>query len=154
MSRLCFLDIDGVLNSTVIGDWCQSGIDPEKVELLNELLIFDDLEFVLSSSWRKLYRLREVERMLVAAGFKGGLDGHTPAINNSRRGEEIVEYIRRWPARNIREIDGLVILDDDSDMEPIRHRLVQTRNSVGLTIDHVKAALKQLRDPFDWSELP
>lgn len=161
--KFVFLDIDGVLNSRSylesagpapeaipgsptdleLGSW---QISESLVAVLNGL-VQDDVVFVLSSMWRRLYRLEDVQAMLESRGFKGKLASKTPALQ-THRGAEIEAWIeselgieisagqRGWPS--------FVILDDDDDMGRLRGRLIRTRYDDGLTDYHVTVARNML----------
>lgn len=167
-SKYVFLDIDGVLNSeeyfgstdyeyptssNASGN-IEAGIAPlsrHLVERLNKLAQ-EDVIFILSSTWRRFYTLEEVQAMLDDRGFTGKLTGQTPKLNGTR-GSEIRLWIESqlgiemrlgqlaWPT--------FVILDDTSDMEGLRGRLVQTNNRFGLQESHITLALSLLGLPVD-----
>lgn len=157
--RYVFLDIDGVLNSKqhlqqlvpIYADrtkptdfeigWNQ--IIPELVIRLNGL-VEDGVVFVLSSMWRKWFKLDVMQEMLVSHGFGGTLVGATPNLEDRPRGQEIASWIesetgielsrgqRAWPA--------FVILDDNADMDRLMSRLVQTDYDTGLKDEHIARA--------------
>ena len=116
MSRVCFADVDGVLNF----DACfteaagPAPIDPECIERLNQVMATTGAELVLSSAWRGI---RELEARLARAGalrHRYPADWRTPKLPGARlRGEEIAAWLERHP-----EVDGYAIVDDDSDMLP------------------------------------
>lgn len=155
MMNLVFLDVDGVLNySTMKKDRPPDGsawfrdrvawICSDRTKLLNQV----HAHFVLSSSWRYMVEVEVMQRMLSYRGFTGRLVGRTPKAgelkNKERivtpvpRGHEIAEYLDANPA------DRFAILDDNADMAHLKHRLVQTDPSEGLTqadVDRVKEML-------------
>ena len=154
--KIVFLDIDGVLNSV---DWYirrkameeQLGamprrhreIDPAAVERLNRLLEATGAEVVISSTWRRLHSLREIEEYLRACGYHGPrLLDDTPVLC-TLRGLEIQDWLDH--ARDDITPDDIVILDDDSDMEHLEDRLVLTRHTTGLLDEHVERAIEMLR---------
>lgn len=157
MTGVCFLDIDGVCNSAryfrerdknVPEDpvfWRRlHDLDPSAVPLLNALAAYD---FVLSSSWRHIVELHEMEALLQKRGFQGSLVGRTPfgremegskIILGEIRGHEIQDYLNRHP------YDRFVILDDSDDMAHLAPWLVRTTWEDGLTPEHVTRALRML----------
>lgn len=151
--KIIFLDIDGVLNS---GDFLwtdehqkldksknENWFDPAAVARLNRIIEATGAECVLSSTWRILHTIEEVEGFMKAAGFVGELVGKTPG-GGGVRGPQIQEWldmIRRWV---LEEVDSFVILDDDSDMLHLMPHLVHTSFQHGLQDEHVERAIKML----------
>jgi hypothetical protein len=155
--KLLFLDIDGVLNSIcfyiyrnkcttydekykhffgkgipfkdIKNEFYTDEIDERALNLLSWLLKkFDDLKIVISSSWKK--RGEDIVGHLLKEKY--GLDriiGVTPYCDSRYRGDEIKEWLDNADI----EIETFVIVDDDSDMEPFKDRLVKTNNVYGLT---------------------
>jgi hypothetical protein len=187
--RVLFLDIDGVLNSypfrcgrqsrrmtdpcpdIVLGDavgvdaeHLRSGwddIDPEQVARLAGLLrAVPDCRIVLSSTWRKLYSLAEMRRLLRHRGLGDladrlidrtpdltgpiGADGPWTTVTRIvQRGEEIADWLAKHP-----EVVGYVVLDDTDDMDAVRSRFVETWDQHGLTDADVDRAIGLLREPL------
>ena len=144
--RTLALDMDGVVNSAI---WFEKMacdalsrrpishmIDPECVARLNTILELSGADVVISSSWRILHTVAEIDSALKEKGFTGNIIGATPKYR-SPRGREIQE----WMTDEGRDIDQLVILDDDADMAHLTPCLVRTSWSVGLTDDDVAVAL-------------
>lgn len=165
MVNLIFLDIDGVLNSarwmnerpTAIRmrgyrkAWerdAEEGMDPAAVGRLSGLVEATGAKIVISSSWRKMHSLPELDRMLRYRGLKGQhVLGATPDLKHTtpglvQRGEEIDAWLQ-W-ALHGNWVRRFVVFDDDSDMDPVKDRLVQTDWSVGLTESNVMTALELL----------
>jgi hypothetical protein len=169
---ICFLDIDGVLNSQAFFDAAParsegqktrrvtgaSAIDPVATQRLNRL-VEAGCRFVLSSSWRYPYRdkMPEFRQILRTRGFNGKLIGRTPTTGELKgtlgpyhlpvhipRGHEIQEWLDANPTEWSHR-DQIVILDDYADMEPLEDRLVRTNDEVGLTDSDVERALALLR---------
>lgn len=179
--RLLFLDVDGVLNSGGWARrrpsreafaaergispepgrhnllvWAQRSIDPDAVEILNELVDRSGARIVVSSTWRTMWPLPRLELLLRERGYRRRpLLGTTPDKyvmprppdrdrHQLRRGDEIHAWIGLHDgAVTARDI---VILDDDSDMEPYRDRLVQTEPEHGLRLCDVERALELWRE--------
>ncbi len=168
MPRLVMLDIDGVCNSAV---WFEKMacdalsrrpishmIDPECVARLNRLLDVSGAEVVISSSWRIVHPITAIDAALKEKGFTGHIIGSTPKYLGNR-GKEIQE----WMTDNDRDVEQMVILDDDQDMAHLTPRLVRTSWGVGLTDADVGRALElfgitELTDeseqlvPGEWGE--
>ena len=151
--KVCFLDIDGVLNSiqsvenarriesnrlegTGVNDRC---FCPMAISNLNVLVEdINNLWFVASSTWRKLHALEEIRQMLSVAGFQypWRIFDKTPRIlSNSYRGNEIHCWLQKHAEEY--EVNAFVILDDDSDMDPYKSHLVQTKFQHGFMWEHV-----------------
>jgi L-alanine-DL-glutamate epimerase-like enolase superfamily enzyme len=71
----------------------------------------------------------------------GEFSGVTPG-GGGVRGPQI----QRWIDANAFQ-GQFVILDDDSDMEHLIHKLVKTNFEEGLLAHHAKAAIEMLKDP-------
>ncbi len=168
--RLLFLDVDGVLNDentiTLARDQCKQRtahdreahmrdmIDLKYVERLNTLVERARATIVVSSSWRYLF----VDMEELRDFFKSiGIDpkkilGRTPRgfpgqkfSEYSLRGFEIQHFINKMTP--VRDVSSIVILDDNSDMVHLKHRLIQTNGFrqgllVGLTDEDVEKAVK------------
>lgn len=139
-----FLDFDGVLNSH---QWAKEhgglkSLDPRNIAVLNELLRRSGAKIVVSSTWR-LQGLGEVRRVLSKAGCIGEVIGVTPILT-SVRGREI----QAWLTEHSELVSSFVILDDDSDMEHLRPRLVKTSFDEGLQLHHLDVALAKLQVPW------
>lgn len=145
--RTLALDIDGVLNSAV---WFEKMacdalsrrpishmIDPECVARLNTILDLSGADVVVSSSWRIVHPIAAIDAALKEKGFTGNIIGSTPKYLGNR-GKEIQE----WMTGEGRDIEHLVILDDDRDMAHLTPCLVRTSWGVGLTDVDVGRALQ------------
>lgn len=169
--KLLFLDIDGVLNwANFIHDAARlrikareegviitpesfhghHQIDPDKVALLNQIVERTDCKIVLSSSWRILNTVEEMQAILEFHDFKGEIIGSTPQTFQlepggkwSCRGQEIQRWMNEADLPKDEEV-WFVILDDSSDMGDLMHALVQTTWEKGLEAGHVEAAVYHL----------
>lgn len=167
--RVLFLDIDGVLNSIdymrrreLAGDAMIAmhatqddpgqAIDPDAVQLLNEIVERTDARICVSSSWRKLYTIPVLQHILRQRGLRARLIGRTPDIwrlpeiqiahGHRCRGHEI-QY---WLDRHKRyAIEQFAIVDDSSDMAHLKHRFVQTTIDRGLEREHVEQLVALLK---------
>ena len=181
-----FLDIDGVLNSEAFALKLEERhralghedparpkrettcdcfklyhqIDREAVARVNQLVAATSAKIVVSSSWRKLFDLPELERILVEHGLVAEIIGATPeghaepemftvygSLERMYRGYEIDFWLRKHP-----EVDRFVILDDGSDMEMHKNRLVQTDCENGLLDEHVELAIRVMA--WDGKSIP
>lgn len=149
--------------------WAQRSIDPDAVERLNRLVERSGARIVVSSTWRLMYPLPRFELILRERGFRGPpLLGTTPDKSvmpmppaklgvvdrfQLRRGDEIHAWIELHGG--VVTARDIVILDDDSDMDPYLDRLVQTDHETGLTDADVERALKlwgRPHEPHEYSE--
>ena len=184
--QVIFLDIDGVLNSEAhtrkllerhraLGHedparpkrdtTCDCfklyhQIDRDAIARVNRLVAVTSSKIVISSSWRKLFDLPELERILVEHGLVAEIIGATPDGHDESemlevfgplvrifRGHEIDFWLRKHP-----EVARFVIFDDGSDMEMHKNRLVQTDCEEGLLDDHVELAIRVMA--WDGKSIP
>lgn len=153
MTRVLFLDIDGVLNSHAymqkhrafwdFGD-APSMLDPDACARLERVLAATGAAVVISSSWRICTSLADIRGAIHSRGAPSArVIGKTPnPWTGSRRGHEI----QRWLDAHD-DIDSFAIVDDDADMEHLRGRLVQTHIADGLQDAHVEALVAMLASP-------
>jgi hypothetical protein len=157
MTKIIFLDFDGVLNSELfytsgradLGK-VRSNIDPKSVSFLNNLIKATDAKVVVSSTWRLGRTVEELQKILDAAGFKGEVIGTTPDMrkNSVFRGNEI----NFWMNENYKKFNfdknnfrHYVIFDDDSDMLYWQsNNYIQIDAYCGLTPNNVYCAEKIL----------
>ena len=130
--NICFLDLDGVLNSQIyyMSDRFKKGdsnsmleyhlnqIDPVAIGFLNEFVEETDCKIVLSSTWR---HTAFEDRVLYHAGFKGDVIDVTPSLRGTGivRGNEILRWIqdnKELLGYYHSDYKSYVIFDDDSDM--------------------------------------
>lgn len=155
--RVCFLDIDGVLN--FIG--CKSrsatgclGIEDEKLDLLKQLIDRTGAKIVLTSTWKTEWFPTEYIEDLPKDGqylqkkFKShGLHifAKTEDPEWARRGRGILDFINHFP----RNIESFVILDDESfdfEYEGIDDKFVHTSMIDGLLPEHIEKAVSILNE--------
>lgn len=136
---IIFLDIDGVLNSTL--HWHRriddahgnvirvskegNQIDPEGVKLLNDIIEKTSAQVVISSTWRLMWGEDGMQSQLEDVGFKGEVIGVTKDLRRGEnssailRGNEILCWMQDHPdltGASYFEYKRYVIFDDDSDM--------------------------------------
>jgi hypothetical protein len=151
--NIIFLDFDGVICNpeTCIAEGEIAGynyLDPVSCRLVKRLCEEYNCRIVISSSWRKLYDQYALQGILGAAcpslGHYMYTDERwkTPTLNGvpyeqHGRGKEILQWINKYSS----EFDNFVILDDDSDMEPLMDNFVHTDAFQGMRLrDFIKAA--------------
>ena len=153
--KVIFLDFDGVLTSSK----AYGVLDPEKMELLLEILDKTGSSIVISSSWRLLDVPSTINNLTGGSDYykKTSLRwldrvvGVTPMPNVDEfieyddwtREVEIKKYLSAHP-----EISSFVILDDMEDefTDPILiSRLVKTTMKTGLTVEDANKAIELLK---------
>jgi len=136
MSKIIFLDVDGVLNDgfTILG----TGKDfPTKdhLDCLKQIVDATNAEIVLSSSWRYYPQdkndvknaLRNVQLQFIDV---------TKELPKGRDAE-IREWLRRHP-----EVESYLILDDlDEFSDELKEHQVLTAFATGLLPEHVEKAI-------------
>ena len=138
MTKVLFLDIDGVVNSRATTSFRNNlyPIDPHMAFMVGKIQLDTDCEVVLSSSWRHHPDgIKAVEQSIVKIVDK------TPMITSGVRGHEIQAWLDQHP-----EVTRYAILDDDSDM--LKNQLpnfFKTTFQNGLTEDIAKAVTEHLR---------
>lgn len=154
--RVIFLDIDGCLNDSFTVDRTPDGfygIEAEKVERLNRIISATGAKVVVSSSWRIMHTLPEIEEFLREKGFSGEIVGMTPVGKKAPwesmrdRGDEILAWLMGNEA-----VESFVILDD-ADCDPFEEdRHVRTDWESGLDETVVARAIEVLNVPIDYSD--
>lgn len=148
--RILFLDFDGVLNSrswfernreavinaTDFFNRAVEQLDPAAVQLVSSFVEAHDLGVVVSSTWRRLHTLDELNRMLQLRGWTAApVMDVTPTVRTFFRGDEINTWLANHP-----EVTEHVILDDDGDFHPDQN-LVRTSMETGATHEHIDLAI-------------
>ncbi len=156
MSKIIFLDFDGVLNSQLWyvrtkGSRGRDDLDPQAIEFLNNLIEKTGAEVVVTSTWRLNRTAEELQDILNRNGFKGTVIDKTESFGRPcLRGNEI----HQWMLDNVQKIGcyysdykQYVIIDDDSDMLYWhRNNLILVDGYVGLTPTNVYKATKILNN--------
>lgn len=172
--RILFIDIDGVFNhqpwlgnsedlrretwsaqlllcprskDEIRREYDLSHICPENVLRLNELVEQADCHIVISSTWRKLHARDEIASLFAEKGFLYperiiDMTDTGPGIRGTQ--------IHRWLLAHEGDVEGMCIIDDDSDMEPYKTWLVKTNFfDGGLLKKHVQFAVNLLLEKFE-----
>ena len=158
ISKIIFLDIDGVLNSDKFyKDLSQyirwkkakeegksrdeqiaiASIDPEAVKWVWHIVNHTQASLVISSTWRS------DNRLIVKFNYMGLPEfiDITPYTIQRHRGTEIQMWLDAHP-----EVDNYVILDDDTDMlDEQKPFFVNTTFKCGLTEGLAKKAIEILK---------
>lgn len=164
--KIIFLDIDGVLNSTTYfmsnkdelkkkTDYKPSyDLDPNAINLLNNLIAETGAKVVVSSTWRSGKEKEELQSILEEKGFKGEVIDKTPyGCYMCVRGNEIYRWLcdnEKIIGKRVSDYDEYVILDDDSDMLYWqRNNFILVDGWVGLTPNICYRARKILNKTYD-----
>lgn len=130
--KVLFLDIDGVLN--LYPNPSRSGLFDKQTCINLEFVLnrVPDLKIVISSSWRT-YGLEVMRDFLSSNGIDPrriiDVTGHEQSTDNKdHRGFQVECWLKRNPS-----VKKFVILDDESDFVPLKHKLVKTDKYAGLT---------------------
>lgn len=140
--RVLFLDIDGVLNHGETDAY----FEPERVQILNKILVATDANLVVTSTWRIGATAEEMEEVLASQGvLPGRVIGVTPDLDD-QRDQEIREWLRTWT--DCYGIEKIAILDDRSDLGPLVNALVKTSKTEGLTEQDANLVIQYLNATF------
>ncbi|QCD61113.1 HAD domain-containing protein [Tenacibaculum maritimum] len=145
--NILFLDIDGVLNSRqwhssesckVLGTSVKRFFDPVCVEYLNRIVNETETKVVISSSWRILRSLQNLQDLFKSIGFTGKIFGKTEDLSifepdtPNLRGVEI----KNWTKDNQKHFKTpikYIILDDEDDfLKEQKTFFFQTNSDIGL----------------------
>lgn len=163
MSRVIFLDIDGVLNAEFWNESHQKEIsdgqliDRDKVKLLVQLIDRTDAQIILHSGWRfwfdeeKKPLCKEAERLVEMLAEEGmTIAGFTPDLTTEeiRRTKKFslvkADEILLW-LKTHEDVDGWVVLDDlELHNTCVKSHQVKTDPSAGLTLEDVDEAVEML----------
>jgi hypothetical protein len=145
-----FLDIDGVLNDaepiqalpTRQSQWARL-LDPERVSRLNDIIDATGAEVVLSSSWRQVHSLDDMQELLETRGFEGRLVDETPIVDKTRG-----EQIQAWLAMHRGEVERYIAIDDSPFMEPLaeENRVKTSGRRGGITESERDEAIQKLQE--------
>ena len=163
-NKIIFLDIDGVINSTrtcaayknLSGayfakmkrgtDEFRAEFDPIAVRLIENLVIEANAKIVISSSWRAVFSLDELQEMFHREYNWPSAEGEyiidvTPEFPRSSRGAEI----QHWIDNNTVGIPNFryIIIDDGYDfLDNHFTRLIQTDPYEGFLVKDYNRALE------------
>ncbi len=159
MTKIIFLDFDGVLNSqlwyvSTKGNRERDDLDKEAIGFLNNLIKKTGAKVVVSSTWRLGRSIQELQDILNRNGFEGEVIDKTKDLRYGDGGAWSVRgnEIHCWLDENATkfgfsqfDFKHYVIFDDDSDMLYCqRNNFIQTDGYVGLTPTNTYKAEKIL----------
>lgn len=153
--KVIFLDYDGVVNTIMFDlenpernkgkpryNWPDDGKvnNPQAVKWIEMLCKETGAKLVISSTWRSSPNYKEC---LYNAGLSPDIEilGKTPRLH-IRRGLEI----QKWLDENGQDVTNFIIIDDDSDMEHLMDRLIQTNMDYGFMYPEYRKALAKLTE--------
>ena len=150
---LLFLDIDGVLNKYPDYDKSEihedikklaNYIEPKCISRLNEIVDLLDPTIILSSYWRRVGSIKEIEDILKSKGFKGEIFDKTPESGkeHKERFEQIEKVINKYKP------EKYIILDDsvlDEDPEFVNPYWIKTNRETGLSHNDIDKILKLVK---------
>jgi len=152
MSRIIFLDMDGVCNQWKDGvGWLTHPapnmkqpwmVDMNIIYSLNQIMsqiTLDDVYLVISSSWRGAFDSKKdfCYKSHIGEAYIHD-DWRTITSQTGIRGMEIEEWLSRHP-----EVEEYVIVDDEEDgFDP--NRFIQTNQEIGLTYAQMGQMLKKI----------
>lgn len=158
--NVVFLDIDGVLNSAetltsrrqchactrldLREDLCW--FEQDRIERLNRVTAATGCLYVISSSWRIAKTVAQLSEILAGHGFVGEVIGATPTNSKGPKGHLRGYEIQEWLDANAEPlgVKSFAIVDDDSDMEHLSHRLVKTSWQTGMLDAHADKLIAML----------
>ncbi len=168
MQKVIFLDIDGVLNSTICNknNQCEisdrSLIDPDKVKLLSEIVSKTEASIVLHSGWRFWFNkdiqpLRKESQQLVELLKKSYIfisditpDFSTKEIRKTKKfsrvkAKEILAWLHEHP-----DVEEWIVIDDLClHNDEIKIHQVKINQITGLTQEDVDLAIDMLHETRD-----
>lgn len=161
VSRVLFLDLDGVLNRHDYDVTAQRGpehLDPTLCHRLEAILKPTQAHIVISSAWRYHIPIWTIQRWLHYRGAPSAvIIGRTPMgeemgytlepIPNGNgammwAGEHRGKEITSWLLQH--KCDRFVILEDSADLGSVEPWCVRTHPEVGLEDHHVQQAIQLL----------
>lgn len=167
MTKILFLDMDGVLNDAAFFEWVKvsnkkwlqmndlnrrlaTHINPiNAMNLLYVLKEDKDVRVVISSTWRKHFNLKELQYMLGKLGIPKekiiGKTGIPPPGKYEGTGPEDIQrgdLCLKWANENLIDRENFVCVDDDNDFDSVRDRFVRTNYKNGFIRTKAEEVLK------------
>lgn len=167
LPNIIFLDMDGVLCNpraclaTGNTEGVFTYLDPIACLLVKKLCDECDARLVISSSWRILHDQYSMQAVLNAAcpnlGNKMFFDAKWRTVSGVVSNEENFDdgrgwEIKQWLDTHSSEFNNFVILDDDSDMEPLMSSFVKCDCYDGIGFHQYRAAKRLLMKGYSTTE--
>lgn len=145
--KVLFLDIDGVMNSASSR---KKGYKINKeewdfpaqpmIDNFNMIIEATGAKVVISSSWRYFHSIESLRNIFKHVGMNCEIIGETPKNTPyTVRGQEIEAWLKENP-----QVTSFAIVDDSSDIQPLRKYFVQTSDLRGLEKNHSLRLIKIL----------
>ncbi|HOY32200.1 MAG TPA: HAD domain-containing protein [Bacteroidales bacterium] len=139
-----FLDIDGVLATKECFNidkslWYDAWAYPFNencVKVLNKILLKTEAEIILTSDWRRIFEIDEMDKIFIFNKVIKSPVNYTLDLND--RDKEIREYVTR------EKLSRFVIIDD-SLLKGYKERLIRTDPEKGLQVEHLKRIIQLLK---------
>lgn len=145
--NILFLDIDGVLNSKqwhnsdeckALGKSVKRFFDPICVKHLNKIVTETQARVIITSSWRFLRNLQDLQDIFKSIGFTGKIYGMTEVLSTFKTNTPMLrgKEIKHWLGDNNKYFKTpikYVILDDEDDfLISQKTNFFQTNSEIGL----------------------
>lgn len=150
--KIIFLDIDGVLvnrASLQRRSGGQAEADGSCIDALNQILFETGALIVVSSTWR-IYGFNKISSVFEAWKVAAPVWSLTPDLTRKKGylydGVERGDEIQKWIDDHKDLVGNYVIIDDDTDMKHLTHRLVKTQFETGLTMKDAARAISMLNE--------
>ena len=150
--KVIFLDIDGVLNSSLYDRQRHDeneNIDKTRLDLVKKLVDETGAKIVLSSSWRNHWEKNpdecdDIGRKIISDFASAGIEIYdkTPKMGYLERSEEIRMWLKDNP-----DVKSFVIFDDNGyGWGDLSNNFVQTNYRIGRGLEekHIQKALEIL----------
>ncbi|WP_313004224.1 HAD domain-containing protein [Chryseobacterium gleum] len=146
--KIIFVDIDGVLNNAEYyknkslhsHHKENSHFDPRNVTALNRIISSTGVKMVLSSAWRLIRSLEEINELFKEVNLNVEIISVTESLHYkdtfelAPRGLEILKWIRDYHKTLKGGLENYVIIDDEDDILDIQEKhFFQIDDKVGLT---------------------
>ena len=153
MTKIIFLDFDGVLNTEHYQDLLQyqsspwqdeygAFFDPKAVKQLKSIIDATDADIVVESSWKYL-RLDAMKELWEVRNLPGTIIDITSSLLGKNKGVEIASWLSKYAKQDIRYViidDEYVILDSQ-----LPH-FILTNPYEGITEEQANRAISMLNE--------
>ena len=153
MTKIIFLDFDGVLNTEHYQDLLQyqgkpwqdeygAFFDPKAVKQLKRIIDATDADIVVESSWKYL-GLDAMKELWKVRNLPGTIIDITPSLLGKNKGVEIASWLSKYAKQDIRYViidDEYVILDSQ-----LPH-FILTNPYEGITEEQANRAISMLNE--------
>lgn len=136
--KVVFLDFDGVLNNYKERNFGETFSVASCRNFNAFVKRVPDIKIVISSSWR-MHGVEYCKSILEKNGINSDNVIDRTGNEDGIRGNQIQAWLDRNP-----QVTEFVIIDDESDMGELRHKLAKTNGFVGLTESEVDEAIEIL----------